>query len=322
MNMRMMSALVILCGTVAALGQTTQPAPAKGAVEELSATALEVAGTVQWAKIGTDDWQPVKQGDVLRPPVEIRTGLRSSAVFKLHTTALIQVGVNSRMSITELSRQADVDKVRLGLRRGMIRGGIIEETGRSDFKIACPAAVLSREGTWGFQITYDPATNGFRVDLDTDGLVRVLNTRTGKQMGIRPGEYVTQAFRLWVNTAVFERMVSLVDKYGMTSIEEWLYANYPGGGAALNPTGPTFGISPTYGAMQQAQMMAAQARLQQTFASRFPAYLQNILREQFRPSGPQYYQPGSFGTHIDESGPAADIVQQFLNRHVSSKPRP
>lgn len=209
----------------------------------VSARVLKVIGRVQHSPIDRDAWQDTREGDVLSDGTRIRTGFKSAVQLQLHTAAVVQIQSATQVALTELARYENTEKTRIGLKYGKIRGGIIQEKIDSDFQIVCPAAVLTREGTWGFEMSYDPATENFYVGLDTDGLVRVLQTSTGRRMGILPGQYVTQSMQAWFKTAQFEDMVDLVDQFGTTTIEKLFYASNSGGLTAADPTGNSFASS-------------------------------------------------------------------------------
>jgi hypothetical protein len=204
---------------------------------------LKVVGKVQHSPLDQNKWVDTHEGDVLNEGMRIRTGFKSAVQLQLHTAAIVQVQSASQIALVELAEMGNTEKTRIGLKYGKIRGGILQEKVHSDFQIACPAAVLTREGTWGFEMSYDPATGHYLVGLDTDGLVRVLNTVTGKRLGIIPGQFVTQSMQEWFKTAEFDRMVDLVDQFGITQVEKVFYAINPGGRTAADPTGTTFSAS-------------------------------------------------------------------------------
>jgi hypothetical protein len=228
--MTIVSTAVVYAGT--STQPTTRPA--------VSARVLKVIGRVQHGPIDRDAWQETHEGDFLGEGTRIRTGFKSAVQLQLHTAAVVQIQSATQVALTELAKYENTEKTRIGLKYGKIRGGIIQEKVNSDFQIVCPVAVLTREGTWGFEMSYDPATENFHVGLDTDGLVRVLQTSTGRRMGILPGQYVTQSMQAWFKTAQFENMVDLVDQFGTTTIEKAFYASNSGGLTAADPTGTSF----------------------------------------------------------------------------------
>jgi hypothetical protein len=224
----------------AIIAGAAQPTSRPAETPLIKAKVVKVVGRVQHSPINETKWVQTQQGDVLDEGMRVRTGFKSAVQLQLHTAALVQVQSATQIALVELARQGESEKTRIGLKYGKVRGGILREEVSSDFQIACPTAVLTREGTWGFEMSYDPATGNYLVGLDTDGLVRVLNTLTGKRVGIVPGQFVTQAMQEWFKTAEFERMVDLIDQYGVTHVEKIFYALNSGGRTAVDPTGTVF----------------------------------------------------------------------------------
>ncbi len=223
-----------------AIGSTnhlpTQPAPkvARGKI-------IKSRGVVQTKKIKSNKWVKCKVGDSLEENMELRTGLRSSCLVRLQNSVIVQIRSATRITIAELKKYAKTERTRIVVKYGIIRAGVVPKGGIiSDFQIACPTAILSREGTWGIEFLYDPATGNYRVGLDTEGLIRVVNTRTGKSRRIYPGEFTTQEMEMWVNNATFRNTVFLTDPFGTTQIEKLLYANNSGGRSGFDPTGLGF----------------------------------------------------------------------------------
>ena len=264
------------------------------ATQPVSGKVLKVIGRVQHKLITGKKWSKTRVGDVLSSGMEIRTGLRSSVVVKLHTSAVVQVKSATRIAFTELSGTPKEDKTRITLSYGAVRAGIISDKVRSDFKIACPTAVLSREGTWGMEMSYDPATGGYRIGLDTKGLVRALRTKTGRQMTILPGQFVTNQMQQWVQTASFARMVTLVDPFGVTKVERKFYVHNSGGLAGADPTGPQL---TQQGFTKDKFVVIAQQRAIKTVIKRqIRTNIQNLIM-----SGDgkiHQYRFGNFGTHV------------------------
>jgi len=216
---------------------TTRVAPA----EQVEADVLELTGVVRHRTMGQDQWQVTKKGDKLGTGIEIRTGVRSSVLLKLHETVVLKLKSLTRVGIDELFLQKDLEKSRVALRYGTVRAGIIEGRIKSNFEIVRPTAVLSREGTWGIEFSYDPASGRWRASLDTEGLARLVQIATGRRMGIQPGQYVTDAMQRWIKTAVFDVTFQLNDLFGTTRLEKLVQAQNPGGAAGVDPTG-TFSL--------------------------------------------------------------------------------
>lgn len=280
------AALMIVAGACLA-ATTTQPAKSAASKAEI----LKVTGKVVKHKLPGGEWQVTKKGDILTAGAEIRTGPMSEVLVRMNTTVDMVVKSYTRIAIAELSRGADSEKIHVFLNRGTVRANIIHEKIRSDFKIACPAAVLSREGTKGIEMTYDPTDGDYDVWLEIEGLVRVLDSVTGRQVGVRSGEYIRRNGKMWVRAEVLSRTVTLVDPFGVTQIEEILYADNPGGLIALNPT--TGGnISAALGRPDLADSAVKDARdAEQMTPTQTPDGRIRTVR----------YRDGNFGTHINDS---------------------
>lgn len=288
--------LLAVTATALAAAPATQPVPS---AQPVKCKVVKIVGMVQYAALGKNNWTSAKAGDVLDAGNEIRTGLRSSVLLRLHETTLIQIKSATRVALTELARSSSSEKSRMFLHYGTVRGGIIEGQYHSDFQIACPAAVLSREGTWGFEISYDPATGHFYIGLDTEGLVRVTQFRTGKSIVLSPSQFVTQAMQLWVQTATFQRTVQLTDPFGTTTIEQLVNALNPDG---RNPADPTNQGSAqnTFGSGSLGNPRLEQSQLQGQITN---LQTLNLLNQQFNQiSNSTYdYRFGNFGTHIPDT---------------------
>ena len=218
-------------------GKTAAAASTQAAGKLLEVQVLDCVGMVQHRKLGQKSWQRTKLGDKLHAGMELRTALRSSVQLKLHDTVVVMLRSATRMGIEQLVRQAGEEKSRVSVRYGTIRAGVIEGEIKSSFQIVCPAAVLSREGTWGIEFWYDPSTGSYRGGVDTEGLINVINTITGRRMGVRTGQYVTSAMQRWIRTAKFNLTVQLTDQFGTSKVERTLYVNNPSGATAFDPAG-------------------------------------------------------------------------------------
>lgn len=326
---------ILLVGLGTAMGQATRPAATQTAQttgKNLTAKVIAVTGRyVEYklpgqAKFPVSPKQRLTVGQILPAGTEIRTGFASKAKVQLHTTALIEIQSGTRIAITELMRLPDREKTRINISRGTIVGGILEEKVRSDFQIVCPAAVLSREGTWAFRFSYDPATGNFDIALDTDGLVRVVQTATGRRRALYPGQHVNQAFKRWAKIAVFDRMVSLTDPFGATRIELLNYAQNSGGLAALDPTGSNirmFLASRLAAIQTQVTAERRTRQLSRTLAQqRFTQQLLSRPRTgepgQTTPQTTFSYRSGNFGTHISDKS-TSSVWQNLINRQLANK---
>lgn len=211
---------------------------------QVLAKVLKIVGKAQYKRIDSENWKDAQVGDELTEKMEIRTGIRSSVLLRLQKSAIVQVKSLTRMAITELKSYENTEKTTVFLRYGTVRAGVVPVGIKSDFKIATPTAVLTREGTWGIEFTYDPSTGNFTAGLDTEGLIRVINNLTGKRRRLYPGQFTTQEMLMWVESAKFRRMTSLIDKFGSTDIEKLFFKNNGNGRTGTDFTGSN--IIPNY----------------------------------------------------------------------------
>lgn len=283
-------------------GQATQPAGTRDEIARETATDLgqsqdaivhEVSGRVRYAFMQQDgtvgEWTTAKAGDRLPPGTRIQTFIRSHVVltFMDDTTIMIESGTSA--SIDEFRRSSDMKTVRLGIAHGAIRGASAETTLRSDLAIESPTATLSKRGTIGFRIEYEPVTGRFVISLETEGLVEALNKLTNQRRTLRPGQYVTEAMLRWIETAIFDDYIPVTDFHGMTDGDRHFGAFHANGIATIEPSGgwntrSQVGINPTPLYIREARARRL-ARLRPVFI--FPR----------QPGGPLSPRPeGNFGT--------------------------
>jgi hypothetical protein len=247
--MLMTMALSVLIAE-SAWAQATQPAGAAGAAthpadsqlgQPDNATVTAVKGTVSYAIARADgtlgEWVPAKVGDSLPPGTRIQTLLRShvAITFTYDTVILIEAGTSA--SIDDFRLSADTKSVKLGIAHGAIRGASAEFTLRSDLTIESPTATLSKRGTIGFRLEYEPITGHFVISLETEGLVEALNKLTNEKRLIRPKEYVTQVMLRWIVTAIYDDYIPYAEFHGMTQADKHFGAFYANGIAAIEPSG-------------------------------------------------------------------------------------
>lgn len=192
-------------------------AAGKPLVEALSAVAIEVNGTVEWAVPGVSPlaskgWTPVKWKDRLEPGTQIRTGLRSHVHLQFGKTTVVAIRSATHASIDQLYRSASTEHIRLGLGYGTVRGGSVEGTIRSDVVIDSTVATLAKRGTEGWEMQVEPMTGRFRISLADYGLVEAmqkLRTAGRTSRTVRPGEYVTDTniANMWIKQDIFDRNV-------------------------------------------------------------------------------------------------------------------
>jgi hypothetical protein len=230
----------------------TQPAADAAAApgEPMQARVVKLTGQVQYARTDAQgnagEWQEAKLNDLLPAGTRIRTRLRSKVVLAFGDDSVVLIDRATLASIEQFHRVADTKHVRLGLGHGAVRAGVAETTLRSDMTIETPTATLSKRGTIGFGIEYEPSTGRFRVFLADEGLVNALNKLTGESRDLYPGQYVTQEMIRWIETAVFDRHVALADLFGPDEAEKLFNALHSSGIGVVEPGGgmTTFNVAP------------------------------------------------------------------------------
>lgn len=220
---------------------TTQPAEAPPVDEVYQARVIEAVRsvTVQFmdenGQVG--EKRPLEVGESLPPGAILRTGLRSRVVLAFGEDTAVVVEQLTVASIDQFFRSGETKVTRLGLGHGAIRAGVAETTLRSDMTIVTPTATLSKKGTMDFGIQYEPSTGRFRIYLDREGLVEALNRMTGESQTVHPGQYVTDIMQKWIDTALDDRWVPVVDTMGLTGAEEMFARLHETGLGVLEPTG-------------------------------------------------------------------------------------
>ena len=107
----------------------------------------ELAGTVELLRPDSEIWEMASAGQVLAVDTVISTGFRSTVLLAVGNS-LISVRPLTRLSISELSRLQDTEKVELNLTSGRIRAEvIIQEESKTDFTIRSAYATSSVRGT-------------------------------------------------------------------------------------------------------------------------------------------------------------------------------
>jgi hypothetical protein len=231
--------VVGLAGAVAA----QQPQPAAGpstrpadAVDQ-TAVVVKVVGHVRAAAVPAEGqpitWRDVKLGDRLPPATQLQTGLRSSVLLQFGDNIIVKIDRATSASIGEYYRSAATQTVRVDLGHGEVRAGVAQGAVETDMTIATPVATLTRRGTWNFGVEYDPSTRNFRMFVDEHGLAEVLNQLTNQRREISSNEYITQAMIMWVETARFDRHVSIQDMLGMKGPEQRFQALFESGTSVI-----------------------------------------------------------------------------------------
>ncbi|WP_010253985.1 FecR family protein [Treponema primitia] len=162
--------------------------------QETTATIQELKGTVEVKASGTADWTAARQGMRLAKAASISTGIKSTAVIALGNS-IITVRPLTRLSLEELTRNQDAEKVDIYIQSGRIRTEVSPPSGgKIDFTVRSPMATASVRGT-----TFDFDGENLSV---TSGRVN-LSGSDGVPTVVRAGEssYVSGRFGRAVNTA-------------------------------------------------------------------------------------------------------------------------
>ncbi|MCZ6681751.1 MAG: hypothetical protein O7B26_01130 [Planctomycetota bacterium] len=272
--MRICARSIIILSIVAAPALAQAPAdpkvPAKAVdAKQLSYQVIAITGKVRVAKFGADPqsdvgWRPVKKGELLGRGLQILTSMRSKlklAAYPNKPPTVILIEQLSLVGINDLRFEGGAAKSRLGLGYGAIRAGVAEGEIRSDMKIECPTATLSKKGTDIFRFEY--RNNRWSMSLSPlgRGQIRAIQNRYSGIVGGRrwtsgsmrtrnvfPGQLVTQAMARTIDTTAFSRNINVQDAFGLQDIEIKLlelYGNGRGvrllGGNAIDVQNPNQG---------------------------------------------------------------------------------
>ena len=114
---------------------------------QVQAVIRELAGTVEIMRPGSDTWVAASRGQVLDEDTVISTGFRSTAVIALGSS-LVTLRPLSRLTVTELSRIQETERVDLNLQTGRVRAEVTApEGGRTEFNVRSTQATNSVRGT-------------------------------------------------------------------------------------------------------------------------------------------------------------------------------
>jgi len=207
------------------------PAPKVGATD-YRFVVLQVAGDVKRADMDVEPatdvgWTAIKEGDILGPGTQIKTGMRSKIKIVMEPAeppSIIMFSGSGLYSVDELLKaqdpQGDTAVVtRLGVAYGEIRAGVAEGSLRSDLQIRSPVATLAKKGTWDFGFFAERGTGNFRISLADRGLVLATQNSTGKSLAIQRGQFVNQLMGRWIDTVRFNRPINVQDWYGLKGTE-------------------------------------------------------------------------------------------------------
>ncbi|MDR2471921.1 MAG: FecR family protein [Treponema sp.] len=111
------------------------------------AVIRELAGTVEIKRPGAAQWETARKGLVLESSAMISTGFRSTALVALGNS-LLTVRPLTRLTLVEIARMKNEEKVELRLQTGRVRAEVPRaEAGKTDFTVRSSAATASVRGT-------------------------------------------------------------------------------------------------------------------------------------------------------------------------------
>ena len=107
----------------------------------------ELNGTVEFKKAGSAQWENAVLGQNIMPDTIISTGFKSSAVIVINNSQLF-VRPLTRLSLTELSTQANTETVNVSLQTGRIRADVNPpENAKTSYTVKSPSATAAVRGT-------------------------------------------------------------------------------------------------------------------------------------------------------------------------------
>ena len=107
----------------------------------------DLAGTVEIKRASSTKWESARKGQTMENSTMISTGFRSTALIALGNS-ILTVRPLTRLTLVELSRMQDDEKVELRLQTGRVRAEVKKaEEGRIDFTVRSSAATASVRGT-------------------------------------------------------------------------------------------------------------------------------------------------------------------------------
>jgi len=117
------------------------------AQQAAEAVIREMVGTVEVKYAASETWVTASRGQNLALDTTISTGFRSTVVIAMGDS-LITVRPLTRLTLTELSRNQDNEKVELNLQTGRVKADVkAPEGGKTEFVINSPNSTSSVRGT-------------------------------------------------------------------------------------------------------------------------------------------------------------------------------
>ena len=176
---------------------------------ESQALIREISGTVEIKAPDAAVWSPALPGQSLSRNTLVSTGFKSSALIAIGNSTLT-VQPLTRLSLEEIVRAGDGEKVDVSLRTGRIRANVKPpDGGRTSFTVRSPTATASVRGTVfefnGLQLRVDEGRvhfsggDGIGTYVSAGGLART-DIETGRTAG--PAETAAEALTLPVPAGV------------------------------------------------------------------------------------------------------------------------
>ena len=107
----------------------------------------DMVGTVELKQAGSAVWEKAVRGQAIAGNTVISTGFKSTAHLAIGNSLLI-VRPLTRLSLTELTRKQDTEKVEVNLATGRVRAEVKAPTGlRTEFTVQTPTTTASVRGT-------------------------------------------------------------------------------------------------------------------------------------------------------------------------------
>lgn len=223
---------------------TSQPEAPAGTLIE--ARVIDIKGRAQHAPAGTAvtdaaAWQPVQMDDRYTAGTLVRTGLSSHVTLQFGSEEPYTVVLVERMTLANIASlyKTSTEKVsHVAVNYGAVRGGVSEGGLRSSFVVDSTVATLTKRGTWGFRLFVERGTGRYTISLADAGRVQALNRLTRQQQNVYAGQYVTQAMVRWVDQTTFDRLITMQDRFGLTT-KEFQVQSFNNSGLAVIEPAPT-----------------------------------------------------------------------------------
>jgi len=172
----------LFCATIST-GRAEPPASARGDPES---QLVEFAGNVEITIANTNDWQPARINQLLRPGDRLRTAADSRATLQLSDRSVLRISQSTILEIQPPTRPA---RHRFGLKRGALF--FFDREQPADVEFETPLAAGAIRGT-EFFLTVADADAATRLAL-LDGAVALkagdeeLQLTNGQQAWVEPG---------------------------------------------------------------------------------------------------------------------------------------